>query len=107
MTNGGMWKVLSGVAYERNRQELLKAQGRFQFTCADDGMTNFERLAVLTEEIGEVAKEALTLPGIRLARDTLGSLSSLREELIQVAAIATAWIEWIDGKPGYADSTSD
>lgn len=51
-------------------------------------------LAVLTEEVGEVARvlcEA-SLGNI----DTLTELSSLREELIQVAAMACAWVAAID-----------
>lgn len=86
-------EVLAEVAEERARQEEMKAQGRFQYTCADEGMNNFERFAVLGEEVGEVAREALTLPGIRLARDTEGTVQALRKELIQVAAVAVAWAE--------------
>ena len=40
-----------------------KADGRFRFTCADGGpgsMTNAEKLTVLVEEVGEVAREVLS-----------------------------------------------
>ncbi len=40
--------------------------------------------AILTEEVGEVAKEVLE------------KCPSLRDELIQVAAVALAWLEDID-----------
>lgn len=81
------------VKAERIRQDKLKAEGRFEFTCADDGLTNAEKLACLTEELGEVAQEVLTQEGRRLARDTVGTPEALRKEIVQVAAVALAWIE--------------
>jgi len=48
------------------------------------------RLAVLTEEVGEVAREILDSGAYRpdaTARD------ELLEEVVQVAAVATAWVE--------------
>jgi hypothetical protein len=81
------------VKAERIRQDTLKAEGRFEFTCADDGLTNAEKLACLTEELGEVAQEVLTQEGRRLARDTVGTKEALRKELVQVSAVALAWIE--------------
>jgi len=86
-------RALELVVSERERQEQCKADGRFQFTCADDGMSNAEKFTVLGEEIGEVAQEVLTQAGHRLARDTLGTRPALRAELVQVAAVAVAWVE--------------
>lgn len=88
--------VLTHVGTERLRQDVLKEQGRFEFTCADDGMTNAEKLACLVEEVGEVAREVLTQDERRLARDTVGSKAALRKELIQVASVAVAWVEGLD-----------
>lgn len=88
-TDYALWLVMN----ERERQETLKEAGRFEFTCADNGLTNAEKLACLGEEFGEVAKEVLTQEGRRLARDTVGTPEALRKELIQVAAVAVAWIE--------------
>lgn len=85
--------VLISIGKERRRQNRLKAEGRFLYTCADDGLTPAEKLACLTEELGEVAKEVLTREGRRLARDTEGSVQGLRKELTQVAALAAAWLE--------------
>ncbi len=85
--------ALCNVKHERFEQERLKAEGRFEFTCADDGLSNAEKLAILTEEVGEVAQEVLTQEGRRLARDTVGTKKALRKELTQVAAVAVAWIE--------------
>jgi NTP pyrophosphatase (non-canonical NTP hydrolase) len=61
-------------------------------------MTNAERLAVLVEEVGEVAQEVLTQNGCRLARDTTGTVEGLRVELVQVAAVAVAWLEGLDAE---------
>lgn len=47
------------------------------------------RLAVLTEEVGEVAKELLEGDGNKV---------NLRMELIQVAAVAVRWIEALEGE---------
>lgn len=80
--------VYEAIDNERLRQEQLKAAGRFLYTCADDGMKDAERLAVLMEEVGEVARAVLELS--RLANDTHGK--NLRKELIQVAAVVHAWL---------------
>lgn len=58
-------------------------------------MNDYERLAVLAEEFGEVAREVLTGEGRRLARDTVGTPEALRKEVIQVAAVAVAWAEYL------------
>lgn len=86
-------EVLLEIKHERIRQEELKAQGRFLFTCADDGLTNAEKLACLMEEVGEAAREVLTQPERPLASDTVGTAVALRRELIHVAAVAVAWVE--------------
>ncbi len=86
-------RVLTLIGSERRRQDLKKAEGRFEFTCTDDGLSNAEKLAILIEEVGEVAREVLTQDGRRLARDTVGTRLALRNELTQVAAVAAAWIE--------------
>jgi hypothetical protein len=91
--------ILDAVGVERDRQERRKAEGRFTHTCADpDGMNDYERLAVLVEEVGEVAREVLTGEGRRLARDSVGTDSALFEELIQVAAVAVAWSEAVKAR---------
>jgi NTP pyrophosphatase (non-canonical NTP hydrolase) len=88
-----MTKAIRGIVAERDRQDQLKADGRFRFTCADDEMSNVERLACLMEEVGEVAQEVLTQKGRRLARDAVGTEEALRAEITQVAAICVAWLE--------------
>ena len=75
-------EALRAVGSERLWQEQLKVWGKFKTTCADTGMTHAERLAVLVEEVGEAATEVMN-----------GRENELRYELIQVAAVAVAWIE--------------
>ena len=93
MNSERMMEAVRLVIHERERQEVRKAEGRFQYTCADDGMTNYEKIVVLMEEVGEAAQEALVLDGHRQARGALGTEEGLRKELIQVAAVAVAHIE--------------
>lgn len=47
--------------------------------------SDLTKLSVLTEEVGEVAKAIND-----------GDLQNLREELVQVAAVAIAWLETFD-----------
>lgn len=90
-------KVMSEIMDERARQEALKEQGRFKFTPADDGVSNMERLAMVAEEVGEVAGEVLTLRRLTADRDkgrkSFEDPAELRGELIQVAALVVAWLE--------------
>jgi len=83
-------QAVADVAIERRRQEDLKRQGRFAYTLADDGMTDFQRLACIAEEIGEVSRCLLGRAG--LTTDG-GTDAMLRAELCQVAALAVAWME--------------
>jgi len=102
-------EVLLEVSEERMRQETLKEQGKFLFSCADKGLSEAEKLAVLSEETGELANEVTELiiemsklmkfrmtPEARAAgienvvKDYKGRA---RKELIQVAAVAVAWVE--------------
>ena len=86
--------VLADIRNERWRQDKLKKDGKFPYTCADDGLTNAERFLVLAEDFGEVSHELNEAIGATLARD------KLRAELIQVAAVCVAWCEAIDAGGG-------
>ena len=50
--------------------------------CSSDGVDEPVKVAVLTEEVGEVARAMLD-----------GDRAGLRRELVQVAAVAVAWLE--------------
>lgn len=83
-------RVLRCVSVERDRQETLRREGRFPYTCASpEGLSHSDKLAVLAEEFGEVARH-VTEGVIDPARI---ETYELRKELIEVAAVAVAWAE--------------
>ncbi len=84
-------RALTIVGRERKRQLLLQAEGRFTFTLSDDEMTDFERLACIVEEVGEVGRNVLRRAG--LATDGDEADASMRKELSQIAALCVAWME--------------
>ena len=53
----------------------------------DQNHNNYRWLAILSEEIGELAKE------INEDDETSASLARIQEELCQVATVAVAWME--------------
>jgi len=80
---------------ERDRQEQLRAEGRFKFTCASPLMPWGMKLAALVEEVGEVATDSMALEGV--VQET-ATPKGLYKELSQVAAICVAWMESIDNE---------
>ena len=103
-------RVIREIVRERERQEELKNSGKFLWTCADPAIANPRKLAVLAEEFGEAAREVTEEiieydKSGRATDDITGSLhdvaqaearTRLRKELIQVAAVAVAWVEALD-----------
>jgi hypothetical protein len=91
--------ALIDVVDERRRQEDIGARKRTAGidwrSCADPDMAGGDdrRLAVLGEEFGEVAR-ALLEREFALTGEIIDA--HLRTELVQVAAVALAWIEAID-----------
>jgi len=91
--------VLTEVFNERQRQEQLKQEGKFPWSCEDlfnpdnhEPIPFSEKFVVLAEEVGEVADIVCKLMARR--KEAKGvSVDKLREELIQVAAVAVAWAE--------------
>lgn len=101
-----MEEVLRDVGLERVRQEDLRRSGKFLWTCATATVPLDRKLSVLSEEVGEVAKEVVDFG---IARDKYNKekmpfprhresalLLRIRKELVQVAAVCVAWIEAID-----------
>jgi len=86
--------VIYSVQLEMKRQQKLKEQGRFKYTCRDPEMSDGERLAVLVEEVGETARAILEKEDLSHDKHH----SHLREELIQVAAVALSWVEGLDDR---------
>lgn len=100
-------RILSDVLRERLQVEQHVREGKHAFSCADPAVPYADKLAVLTEEVGEVAREVNehTLTTIKYARAPQTMMpphrerhycKRLREELIQVAQVAVAWIEALD-----------
>jgi hypothetical protein len=88
--------IMGDVMNERHRQDELRDQGRFEFTCADEGLSNADRLACVNEEIGEVAREILTLKSLvhdRPRHEQPNDITKLHNELVQVIALCVAWLE--------------
>lgn len=101
-------RVIREVTDERRRQEKLKAEGKFDYSCSDPELSDPQKLAILAEEFGEAAKEVTEMvisdtknwpaecpemvlthqERVRKRRKAL-----LRKELIEVAAVAVAWVE--------------
>lgn len=110
------YTVLEDVRRERDRQEQLRRDGRFPYTCADPGIADHARLPILAEEFGEVAKalverdiykaqyyndfpdrditaEQRHYGGATPPERLLRYRDELRTELVQLAAVAVAWAE--------------
>lgn len=88
-------RIFSFIVAERGRQERLKAEGKFLYTCADPQMLSADKYVVLGEEFGELGRAILNMQG--LATDYKGSLDEVEKELIQIAAVSVAWLEFIQG----------
>ena len=78
-------RILDEILAERERQEHLKASGKFDYTCADLEPSAGAKTAILGEEYGEVCRAVCEEDN-----------DQLREELIQVAAVAVAWVQSLD-----------
>lgn len=97
--------ALRDVCHERLRQESLLKAGKFLWTCASIEQSNARKLAVLAEEFGELSKEVTDEMIFldKLERDPCEAdhikcafRMRMREELVQTAAVAVAWIEALD-----------
>lgn len=86
-------RVIQDILHERQRQEELReVEKRFTHTAATPGISNADRLAIITEEVGEVARTVL---GLRRIVTSPGPYS-LREEVLHVASTAFAWLEMME-----------
>lgn len=94
-----MHRVLDEIAAERARQVVLLSEGRITHDCANAAVSDDRKLRTATEELGEVA-EAIDLLEQSIQRPAVGRPHTpdqcrrhLRKELIQLAAVLTAWAE--------------
>jgi NTP pyrophosphatase (non-canonical NTP hydrolase) len=93
--NGAFGRIARDVRLERDVQEEggreRRAAGQTEWrSCADPELDDGTRLAILVEEVGEVAHA--------LNERRVGNVEDLRAELVQVAAVAFAWVEAIDSE---------
>jgi NTP pyrophosphatase (non-canonical NTP hydrolase) len=73
--------------------------GKFTFTCASPVACDNRKLRVLVEEVGEVAEAIDHLEQLnRTSKAAAKQRDHLREELVQVAAVAVAWLESLEEK---------
>lgn len=85
--------VLTDILCEQVRQEELLADGKITVDCTNPLTDMGAKLAVLIEEVGEVARAICE-------KDT----KNLREELIQVSAVAASMAQ---GVPEDEDKTGE
>lgn len=82
-------RVFGRILNERVNQEHLRASGKFDFTAASKVLKPEFKLPILMEEVGELSKE------INEKTHILDN-SKLRNELVQVCAVAFAWLESLE-----------
>lgn len=88
--------IIADILAERVRQEwLCHSIGKFRFTCAAKDWPHVDKLPILIEETGEVAKAVLENGKAENWLELKTAQENLRCELIQVAAVAIAWLESI------------
>lgn len=101
-----MLRVLDLVAAERARQRALLAEGVILDDCASPDTDLDACLRVLGEEFGEVARAIDGLKTILRRHPGYATLSlrtgearrHLRDELVQLAAVAVATAESLEGR---------
>ncbi len=96
-------QVFARVLLERQRQQTLKAEGKFRYTCADWELGHAECALILVEEVGEVCRAVLNVKSLGIdpysPSTEAAKLCQLQDELIQVAAVACAWLESFELEP--------
>lgn len=68
------------IQKELQRQIKLQQEGRFPYVAYDLDCPDVTRLAMLTEEVGEVARAMQEV-----------DFENLKDELVQIASIAVSW----------------
>jgi NTP pyrophosphatase (non-canonical NTP hydrolase) len=79
--------ILSEVVDERKRQDIK---------WGEQNHDPFAYLCILTEEVGEASKAALEAHDWENETWNSDKIGELREELIQIAAVAVAMVECLD-----------
>ena len=92
------------VTTDRVLQEVLAERIRQDGLWGEQNWHDFEGISILTEEVGEAAKAA-NEANFKSGK-TPGDYSHLREELIQVAAVAINHVEIIDRRTAAKDEAA-
>lgn len=93
--------AIEAILDERLRQDKLKEEGRFKYTCADPELSFENCMMVLIEEVGELCRahmEAAHLTFDRKERPFEELDEKVQTECIQVAAVALAIVERFVGE---------
>jgi NTP pyrophosphatase (non-canonical NTP hydrolase) len=93
------WTPQVSVLFEIKKERIRQDDKWGVQNCHD-----FEWCSILTEEVGEVARAA-NEANFDSGKNR-GDFRSLRAELIQVAAVAAAWVEAIDRRSLTEESTT-
>lgn len=76
--------------------QIMDERRRQDEKWGEQNILNPEWLAVITEELGEVAEAVLQHRFSPKEQVRANGLEDLRCELVQVAAVAVAWVEALD-----------
>lgn len=99
MNHVKLQRVFRRILGERARQDELKAAGKFLYTCADPELPPADCAIVLGEEVGEVCRAVLNVKGLSFDNLKRAKIAHLQHELVQVAAVACAWLESMELEP--------
>ena|SRR5271170_872216 len=88
---------------ERVRQEGYDRVTNGELTHYLNQLAWSDRLAIIVEEVGEVAQAVKSLQGFKpkLGWTRAEAIANMEEELLQVAAIAVEWLLTLTETPGY------
>jgi hypothetical protein len=86
---GGAAALIDQIYLERVRQRSLFLSRRITFDCADPEVSGKRKFRVMFEEAGETAQAVDKIEQL----DNIWTRHHLATELVQLAAIATAWLE--------------
>ena len=93
-----MLTVFERIAQERSRQRMLLLNGTHLFSPDSPVADANRKLRVLVEEVGEVAEVIDRLEFPHTSRREQILRDHLQDELVQVAAVAVAWLESLEAK---------
>ena len=93
-----MMSVFERIAQERSRQRELFLKGKHLFSCDSPVADANRKLRVLVEEVGEVAEALDALEFQHVSRREKRLRAHLQDELVQVAAVAVAWLESLEAQ---------